>query len=120
MALLLDKIMKKLNQLILESNIDIDNLLYKVEFWFDGAVTENQILFKEVFNALVADYKKRKFINSKYIEGAISNGTINKLEIQCFVNFICDDLNRQCDTQEEINYLFTFKKIIQLVASLDQ
>ena len=53
--------MKKLNQLILESNIDIDNLLYKVEFWFDSAVTENQILFKEVFNALVADYKKRKF-----------------------------------------------------------
>ena len=112
--------MKKLNQFILESNIDSDNLLYKVDFWFDSAVTEKQISFKEVFNALVEDYKKRKYINSKYIESAISNGIINELEIQCFVNFICDDLNRQCDEHEEINYLFTFTKIIQSVASSTQ
>ena len=72
--------MKKLNQLILESNIDIDNLLYKVEFWFDSAVTENQILFKEVFNALVADYKKRKFINSKYeLIGELASTATNTL-----------------------------------------
>ena len=112
--------MKTLNQLIVENNIDDKNLLYKVESWFDNAVTDNQILFKETFNSLVADYRKQKFINSKYLEAAISKGIINELEMQCFVNFICDNLNRQCDDITDMNYLYTFKKIIQLVASLTQ
>ena len=41
---------------------------------------------------------------------------VKRLEIRCFVDYICDNTNRQCDTQEEINYLYVFKKIIQLVA----
>lgn len=112
--------MKKLNQLILESNIDIDNLLYKVDFWFDDAVNNKQIMFKEFFESLVATYQKRKFIDSKSIDLAIENGITSDFEIRCFVDFICDNLNRQCDIYEEINYLFTFKKIVQLVASLTQ
>ena len=108
--------MKTLNQLLLENNIDDENLLYKVESWFDNAVTEKQILFKDLFESLVIIYQKRKFVDSKSIESAIEQGITNELEIRCFVDFICDNLNRQCDNQEEINYLYTFKKIIQLFA----
>lgn len=108
--------MKTLNQLVLESNIDEDNLLYKVESWFDSAINEKQRLFKELFYSLVAVYRKRKFVDSKSIEDAIERGITNELEIRCFVDYICDNTNRQCDTQEEINYLYVFKKIIQLVA----
>ena len=108
--------MKTLNQLLLENNIDDENLLYKVESWFDNAITEKQIMFKDLFDSLVKTYQKRKFIDSKSIESAIDKCKTNELEIRCFVDFICDNLNRQCDKQEEINYLYTFKKIIQLVA----
>lgn len=109
--------MKSLYQLILENNIDINNLLYKVELWFDNAVSDKQIVFKNIFDSLVADYKKRKYVNTKYIEGVISKGLTNEFEISCFVDFICDNLNRQCDTKESINYISIFKKIIQLVAT---
>lgn len=108
--------MKTLNQLVLESNIDEDNLLYKVESWFDSAINKKQRLFKELFESLVTVYRKRKFVDSKNIEDAIESGITNELEIRCFVDYICDNTNRQCDTQEEINYLYVFKKIIQLVA----
>lgn len=112
--------MKTLSQLLLENNIDNDNLLYKVEFWFDNAITEKQILFKEFFNSLVAIYQKRKFVDSKYIENAINQGITNELEIHCFVDFICDNTNRQCDEQGEFNYLYVFKKIIQLFSVYSQ
>lgn len=112
--------MKTLNQLILEKNIDDENLLYKVESWFDTAVTDKQIMFKDLFESLVKVYQKRKFIDSKSIESAIKQGITNELEISCFVDFICDNVNRQCDNQEEINYLYIFKKIIQLVAVYTQ
>ena len=112
--------MKTLNQLVLENNIDTDNLLYKVESWFDKAVTEKQKMFKNFFESLVALYQKQKFVDSKYIESAIDKGITNGLEICCFVDFICDNLNRQCDDKEEVNYLYTFKKIIQLVAVATQ
>lgn len=111
--------MKTLNQLILENNIDDENLLYKVESWFDNAITEKQIMFKDFFESLVTVYQKRKFVDSKSIESAIEKGITNELEIRCFVDFICDNLNRQCDNydnKEKINYLYMFKKIVQLVA----
>ena len=116
---LLEVKMKTLNQLILENNIDNENLLYKVESWFGNTVTKKQIMFKDLFDSLVTVYQKRKFIDSKSIESAIEQGITNELEIRCFVDFICDNLNRQCDNydnKEEINYLYMFKKIIQLVA----
>lgn len=112
--------MKTLKQLLLENSIDNENLLYKVESWFDNAVTEKQIMFKKLFELLVATYQKRKFVDSKSIESAIEQGTTSELEIRCFVDFICDNLNRQCDNQEEINYIYIFKKIIQLVAVYTQ
>ena len=108
--------MKTLKQLIIENNIDNENLLYKVECWFENTVTEKQIMFKDLFDSLVKSYQKHKFIDSKSIESAIEHGITNELEIRCFVDFICDNINRQCDNKEEINYLYTFKKIIQLVA----
>lgn len=112
--------MKTLNQLILENNIDNENLLYKVESWFSNTVTKKQIMFKDLFDSLVTVYQKRKFIDSKSIESAIEQGITNELEIRCFVDFICDNINRQCDNKEEINYLYMFKKIIQLVAVYTQ
>lgn len=114
--------MKTLNQfikerLIKENNIDNENLLYKVESWFDNAITEKQILFKDLFYSLVTTYQKRRFVDSSSIESAIEQGITNELEIRCFVDFMCDNLNRPCDEQEEINYMYVFKKIIQLVAA---
>lgn len=109
--------MKTLTQLVFENNIDNENLLYKIESWFDNVVTDKQIMFKDLFNSLVASCQKRKFVDSKSIENAIEQGITNELEIRCFVDFICDNINRQCDEQEEINYLYTFKKIIQLAAA---
>ena len=109
--------MKTLTQLVFENNIDNENLLYKIESWFDTAVTDKQIMFKDLFNSLVASCQKNKFVDSKSIENAIEHGVTNDLEIRCFVDFICDNINRQCDEQEEINYLYTFKKIIQLAAA---
>ena len=53
--------MKTLNQLIIENNIDDENLLYKVESWFDNGITEKQIMFKDLFYSLVKVYIKNTY-----------------------------------------------------------
>ena len=109
--------MKTLKQLTLENKIDDENLLYKVDSWFENSLNERQSAFKKFFYSMVASCQKHKFVDFKSIELAIEHGTTNELEIRCVVDFVCDNINRQCDDKEEINYLYTFKKIIQLVAS---
>ena len=91
--------MISLKEYILE-NIDTENLVWKIETYFKKKPDQ----YKQFVN-LVKKYQENYNLSDEDITSFLEK---SKVDLKKFIDFISEDV-----TNENIDYMYTFKKVIQ-------
>lgn len=97
--------MTNLSDYIIAESIDIDNLFYKVDKWFDGHDSERTSFIELVNQSKAASSN----INIEELEKYVSDA---KFKLKNFVEFTSDEVNAEIG-----DYMYVFKKIVDTISA---
>lgn len=98
--------MKNITQFIMES-LDEENIFFLLDTYF-RTNEENQ----SQFYGIIAECIKNKIITETKLKELIKN-TFLETELESFINFICNDVTLSTSKDNNIDYIYQLKKLIE-------
>jgi hypothetical protein len=97
--------MTNLKTYVICEELDVDNLLYKIDKWFDRRDNE-----KATFSELIQQFKKENVVSQSAIDSFIDT---NKIQLKQFVDYMSDNINNT----QTLDYAYVFRKIIDTLVA---